>query len=444
VAGFARAATGGGVIAESDPGYFKVTNADELVAALGHKTVKVIEIMNDLDLGWNEIPPSAQTGALREDEAPMLHPVLLASGVSIIDVAAHDGLTIFSLGGATIRHAHLNIKRSSNLVIRNLRFDELWEWDEASKGDYDKLGWDFITIDMASRTIWIDHCSFTKAYDGVVDVKGGSSDVTISWSAFLADDGGPTSFVRQQITALEANPTGAPMYAFLRANGFGVDDIVDIARSQKKGHLIGALELDPTNANLTVTLHHDWYKNMQDRVPRLRAGNAHAYNLLVDDAEARTARLRRDAIVAAMAPAAAAKLDGASPTYHFTVTLNGAISTEGGAVLLEKSKLSGVASRIRNNQVDATMPAYTGKIEALDVITILDGVTFRGGSDDPGSPLAPVPAPVVPFAWNGFSQLPYASHTDDPDTLSDRLPGPTGAGAGKLDWDRPHWLTTSY
>ena len=63
-------------------------------------------------------------------------------------------------------------------TCRNLKFDELWEWDESSKGNYDKQDWDFITVDMTSDNVWIDHCTFTKAYDGVVDVKGGSKNVT--------------------------------------------------------------------------------------------------------------------------------------------------------------------------------------------------------------------------------------------------------------------------
>jgi pectate lyase len=440
----AGATTGGGVLAETDPDYFKVTNADELAGALKSKTVKIIEIMNDLDLGWNEIPASARTGAIRQDAVPLLHPVLMASGVSIVDIQAHTGLTIFSATGATIRHAHLNIKRCANVIVRNLKFDELWEWDEESKGDYDKQGWDFITVDMATSGLWIDHCEFTKAYDGVIDVKGGSSGVTISWCKFGGDTGAPGSFVRQQIEALEAAGAANPMYSFLRGNGFSVDDIVSIVRSQKKGHLVGALEMDDGNANLTVTLHHNWYQGMQDRMPRLRAGNAHAYNIYVDNSDARVARARRDAVVAAMAPASAAKLQGTAPTYKFTVTLNGAISTEGGAVLLEASHLVDVLSPIRNNQVDAAMPAFTGKIRALDTIYNLDAAIFRGGSEDVGSALRPVPAPALPFSWNGFTDLPYAYVPDDPASVGSRLTASNGAGAGRLKWDKANWLKTIY
>ncbi len=103
--GFAQAATGGGMLPETDPNYRKVYTANDLVAALGSKTTKVIEIMNDLDLGYNEVPASARTGALRAAAAPLLHPVLIASGVSTIDIQDKTGLTIFSANGATIRHA---------------------------------------------------------------------------------------------------------------------------------------------------------------------------------------------------------------------------------------------------------------------------------------------------------------------------------------------------
>ena len=62
-----------------------------------------------------------------------------------------------------------------------------------------------------------------------------------------------------------------------------------------------------------------------------------------------------------MSASSAAKLSGSSATYSFDVTLNGAISTEGGAVLLEKSQLVGVVYPLRNNQKDASLLPYTGR-----------------------------------------------------------------------------------
>jgi pectate lyase len=444
LAGFAQAATGSGLVPETDPNYRKVYTANDLVAALASKTTKVIEIMNDLDLGYNEVPASARTGALRVAAAPLLHPVLIASGVSTIDIQDKTNLTIFSANGATIRHAELNVKRANNLIIRNLKFDELWEWDESSKGKHDKQDWDFITVDMTSDNVWIDHCTFTKAYDGVVDVKGGSKNVTISWSSFVGDDGGPNSFVRKQVEALEANRSAYVMYNFLRTNGFSVDDIVAVSRSQKKGHLVGANEFDTLNANHRLTLHHNYYLNMQDRLPRMRAGNAHVYNILLNNAEALAAKDLRNARVAAMSSTNAAKLTGGSATYSFDVTLNGSISTEGGAVMLEKSQFVDVLSPLRNNQVSASQPEYTGKILALDTLHSLRGVTFRGDSTTPGSPLAPVPAPEIAFSWNGFASLPYAYATHDPSQLPSLLTGAEGAGAGTLFWPKENWLKTTY
>ena len=109
------------MIAETDPAYRKVTNALDLANALvaAYKTagsVKVIEITTNLDLGWNEIGTAVQTLAstpFRHTTPPLLHPRLLVTGVSLIDIKPRSGLTIFSANGATIRHATFNIKSAA-------------------------------------------------------------------------------------------------------------------------------------------------------------------------------------------------------------------------------------------------------------------------------------------------------------------------------------------
>lgn len=441
--GFGAPASGGGLLPETDLNYRKVYTPGDLRLALANNNTKVIEIMNDLNLGWHEIGVTNQTGAFRQSTAASLHPVLIASGVTTIDIQNKNGLTIFSAVGATLRHAEFNIKRTHNLLVRNLRFDELWEWDEADKGDYDSKDWDFITIgdSGACTNVWIDHCDFTKAYDGVVDIKGGYNNVTISWCRFLADDGGSNSFVRQQFLYFETNSIATPMYDFLRANGFSMEDIIAIARPQKKGHLVGATELNSANAGLRLTLHHNYYLNMQDRIPRLRAGNAHAYNLYVNNTQALAAKRLRAARAAAMTSTARNTLNG---SYKFDVTLNGAISTEDGAVLVENCHFLDVISPIRNNQTDPGDPTYTGKIRAGDTIYTLDASTFRGDSETSGSPLAPVPASIKPFSWNGFAGLPYSYPVDDPAGLAVQLSNGSTAGAGVLTWTKTNWLKTSY
>jgi pectate lyase len=446
--GFGRLTTGGGILPDTDPNYARVYTATDLAVAINSKTVKIIEIMNDLNLGYNEIEPSAKTNSepFRAHTTPKLHPVLLQTGVSLIDVQKKNGLTIFSAGGATIRHATLNIKNSANVIVRNLKFDEMWEWDEASKGDYDKNDWDFIDLGNSGTVtnIWIDHCTFTKSYDGIVDIKSGSYNITFSWNRYMGDDGASNtnSFVRQQIYALETNRSAYAMYNFLRNNGFSVEDIVTIIQGHDKTHLIGATT-DPINAQHSVTFHHQWYANPWDRLPRLRGGNIHNFNIYVDDTLGLAAKRLRDARLAAMSTTSQNTLNN---TYSFNPFLNGTISTESGAILVEKSVYIDCLTPLRNNQTDPSNPTYTGKIMALDTIYQMDDTVIRGNSTDPGNPLGPFQAPPIAFSWNlPGNQLPYSYTMDDPIQLQAMVTDPAaGAGAGVLTWAKTNWLKTSY
>lgn len=455
--GFGRNATGGGVIPDTDPAYAKVTTPLELANAViaFNKTgsIKVIEIMNDLDLGWNEIGSTVQnlsSTPFNPAATPQLHPRLITSGVSKMDIKyKNGGLTIFSVNGATIRHCTFNIKSTHNIIVRNLKFDEMWEWDEATKGQYDKNDWDF--IDLANggpvSDIWIDHCTFTKSYDGIVDMKAGSTNVTLSWCKYTGDDGATNhnSFVWQQINSLESNRTSYTFYNFLRNNGFSTTNIVQIVQGHDKTHLMGSNDKDPNNVNLSATFHHEWFMNCWDRaVPRLRAGNVHDFNDYVDDTGALAAKRLRDAVQLTMSSSASNALKN---TYSFNPPLNGSISTEGGAILVEKSVYTDCLTPLRNNQTDPSDPTYTGKILGLDMIYQMDSTIIRGNSTDPGSPLGPFQATIIPFSWNTNSgapggQLPYAYTMDDPSQLPSILSA--GAGAGVVNWNKTNWLLTTY
>ena len=462
--GFAAAAvTGGGNIPVSDARYRQVTTATEFIAALraarasNANPVRVIEIMNDLNMGWNEVGTNLQAdGLLRQNIAPKKHPVLLASGVSLIDIMQFNGLTIFSRNGSAIRHAEFNIKAGTNLILRNLRFDELWEWDEATRGDYDSNDWDFVTIGDGSGVtsgIWVDHCTFTKSYDGVLDIKRGASAITVSWSEVVPPATGAGSFVQRQFDDLEANRTGNTMYNFLRGY-YSQQQIIDVALPQKKGHLIGSNNLEGLTT-YTVTLHHNLYKDLQDRMPRLRGGDVHAYNLVVDSSNARIVKVMRDGIASAN-PALASALNS---TYHFGITSNGSISTEGGAVQIEDSIFYGVLTPFRNNQTDVTNPVYTGAIRGFNIRHILlttdtaympvqqttisehgfDWGTWTGNSDAPGSSLGPTQAPQIEFAWHNGTPV-YPMTIDPLATLPALLTGARGAGAGKIGMTTQQWL----
>jgi pectate lyase len=467
----AGAVTGGGNIAESDARYRKVTTATELVAALkdakasSANPVKIIEILNDLNMGYNEVGTLLTTqtsNPLRANLPATKHPALIASGVTLLDIQDFSGLTIYSKNGATIRHAEFNIKNGTNLILRNLKFDELWEWDEGTRGAYDTNDWDFVTIgDGGGVTsgIWVDHCTFTKAYDGVLDIKKGASNITLSWSEVTPAATGPGSFVQQQFDALEANRANNVMYNLLRTY-FTQEQVVAIALPQKKGHLIGSTNLEGLTS-YTVTLHHNLYKDLQDRMPRLRGGDVHAYNLFVDSSNARIVKAMRDDIVAANAPLASAL----SSNYSFGITSQASISTEGGAVQVEDSVFWGVLTPFRNNQTDVNNPAYTGAIRGSNILHILLATdtqympqasqqqtfsdrgfvwaSWQGGSDDPLSTLGPTQAAQVPFVWHNGTGPAYLYSKDPVSSLGTLLNGPQGAGAGKVGMTAAQWLSVT-
>lgn len=458
--GFAKlgsGTTGGGVIAETDPAYRKCSTPFEFIKAISDASktagaVRVIEILNDLDLGYLEVDDATRAlGVFRAHATPKLHPRLIVTGVSVIDIVPKGGgLTIFSANGSTLRHATLNIKGTSNVILRNLRFDELWEWDETSKGDYDANDWDFIVLSNGGSVsnVWIDHCTFTKAYDGIADMKKGTQNITLSWCRYVGDDGAtnPNSFVRQQIAALEANRASHAFYNFLRTNGFTAEDVVKIIQGHDKCHLMGATELDAQNNVLSATFHHQWFENIWDRcVPRLRGGQVHNYNIYVDDSLALVAKRLRDARKAAMSSAAQLSLEN---SYSFNPFLNGSISTEGAALLVEKSVYIDCITPLRNNQTDPSNPAYTGKIKSVDTIYQFRNAngtttTIRGDSTDAGSPMGPFQAAIIPFSWNTTDgSAPYpAPPMDDPADLRRVLEA--GAGAGRLTWPKANWLRTA-
>ena len=296
--------------------------------------------------------------------------------------------------------------------------------------------------------MWIDHCTFTKSYDGIVDQKAGVSLVTFSWNKYVGDDGAtnPNSWVRQQINALEANKSSYAFYNFLRSNGYSVEDIVQIIQAHDKTHLAGQNDLDSANASIAITFHHQYVLGVWDRcMPRLRAGDVHDYDIYVDDSNVLIAKRLRDSVEATMSASSSNTLNN---TYSFDPPDNGSISTEGGALMVEKSVYIDCLWPLRNNQTDVTNPAYTGKIEALDTIYDFlnaDGTTtvIRGNSTDSGNPMGPFQAPIIAFSWNWTGgKLPYTYTTDDPANLLPMMQA--GAGAGTLTWSKDNWLKTSY
>src|SRR5205814_8782050 len=81
-------------------------------------TPLVVDVQVDVDLGaLNNV-----------GNRPRTNPELVASGLGVINVRANK--TVFSSTGATLRHGMFNISNQSNIIVRNLRFRGLWEFDE--------------------------------------------------------------------------------------------------------------------------------------------------------------------------------------------------------------------------------------------------------------------------------------------------------------------------
>ena len=110
-----------------------------------------------------------------------------------------------------------------------------------------------MTVNSASHHLWFDHCDISDGTDGNLDITNGSDFVTVSWTKFhytsRSDNSGNDS-------------TGASGHRFSNLIGAADGLAIDV------GHL-------------NVTWHHDWWAdNVNQRMPRTRAGKIHVFNNL--------------------------------------------------------------------------------------------------------------------------------------------------------------------
>ncbi len=147
----------------------------------------------------------------------------------------------------------LSISGVSNIIVRNLKISMTGVTTRTDKsGVYSSTGdegrpqiltngGDCIGIQGTSYNIWIDHCEFFSEdtytqtnqdlYDGIVDIKNGSHNITISWN-YIHD--------------------------------------------HHKVHLVGSADTD--TGDRKITFHHNYYNNVKERLPLYRFGTAHIFN----------------------------------------------------------------------------------------------------------------------------------------------------------------------
>ncbi|MBO0799695.1 MAG: immunoglobulin domain-containing protein, partial [Blastocatellia bacterium] len=403
--GLDQGTTGGGLVDPSDTAHYKVIDASTqnpaqtLQAFLQSTDPLVIELRTDVDLG----------ALNNQTHRPLINPELIASNLGVIKVASDK--TLFSDRGATIRHGTLSIDGSQNIIIRNLKFRGVWEWDDATQGAYDLQGWDFIEV-SGSRNVWIDHCDFAKAYDGQVDVVRGSDLVTLSFNRFTGD---LENEVATQINYLEslyqANPADPRIsyYSSLRQAGQTLEQIITHEIPQDKTSLVG----NDDNAGATdtgrlnVTYHHDAFVLVRQRTPRMRFGNAHVYNIMVDDT--------------ASAP--------------FPGTQTAVNSTINAAVLVENSEFIEVRTPL----------AFSGggRISQRGSVWQLNGMPtpFDPAQLNPVDPGSLIWNPPLNFSWTDLTTIPYSYTLSAPDYVRTN-PNQIGAIMPANDTDRA--LLSSY
>lgn len=143
-----------------------------------------------------------------------------------MDTHVRPNKTIIGLGtNATLEGGGLYLYKSGNVIIRNLTI----------KGSTDdNLGMLF------STNVWVDHCTFMNAKDGLMDICRASDNITISWCKFLYES--------------------------------------------KQGHalacLIGSSDKETISLDkMHITFHHNWWaENVIERMPSVRWGTVHLYN----------------------------------------------------------------------------------------------------------------------------------------------------------------------
>ncbi len=478
--------------------YREVTNEREFLQALADAQtgeVKVIEVQNDLNLGWNELNLSSeerkQFNFISKYGAPsygFTNPSLEASGASKLNISNTDGLTIFSKNASTIRHTELKLQASSkDLVIRNLNFDEMWQWDDT--GAHKEVGWTFIKVNGAND-VWIDHCTFAMGADGMLDMENGAAGVTLSWCEFgLEADENPSSDspIYKSITYMEQKYQNGDLgegsrYWNLRENGATMNEIMAYAAYHSKCHLTGSGDKDyknytysdgrevlDGNQRLQLTMAYCHYMNVGQRVPMIRQGKGHLYNCYIDDSTHQAVHNSKEAFM----------------TYG-KYTLSRAINARNGAsIAADTCVFNGINEPLVGNELQGNDTAYMNApwdtlfAAAYNRSLIVNSMvtneygTYTGGSwDNNGENLfttgfdwhdkstigdwawsssivgvedmhkSTPPSEPFEFTYNTEEVLPYEYNVVP---LEDVVCVVTDyAGAGKIDLDESGWLSTVY
>jgi pectate lyase len=141
------------------------------------------------------------------------------------DVKDVYDISIIGVGvDATLSGFGLNVVRSKNIIIRNLKIQN---------SPIDGITVQADDADGTGNHLWFDHLTITNCYDGALDVTHTASYTTLSWNHFYRHD---------------------------------------------KLCLMGHSDSQTSDVTMKVTYHHNYFDSTGQRHPRVRYGKAHVYN----------------------------------------------------------------------------------------------------------------------------------------------------------------------
>ena len=163
--------------------------------------------------------------------------------------------TIVGLNGAGFTHANLMISGVSNVIVRNLTFTDakdcfpVWDPTDTDVGNWNSA-YDTLSV-IGSTNVWIDHNDFS---DGT---NLDANQPTYLGRPFQVHDGLLDITKKADLVTVSAN----------------------YLHDHDKTMLIGSSDTSTTDVGkLRVTVHHNLFKNLGQRVPRVRFGQVDVYN----------------------------------------------------------------------------------------------------------------------------------------------------------------------
>jgi pectate lyase len=128
--------------------------------------------------------------------------------------------SLIGLAGARLHNGGLEMNKRQNIIVRNIIFADGTD--------------DTFKINQNTHHIWVDHCDFTNAMDGLFDITRQSSYITISWNHFFQH-----------------------------------------SKTMLIGHSDSAAD---DTGYLKTTIHHNFFDGTEQRHPRVRFGEVHVFN----------------------------------------------------------------------------------------------------------------------------------------------------------------------